>query len=221
MINLTKGGVINLTKTNPSLTSFCVGANWGKAGGKPARTEVKKVGGFLGFGGKEEEVQVPGSPGHIAVDLDLSLAVYSEKGERLAKVFYGNKNAKGIKHSGDDLTGDDEDDGLDNETITIDLTKVDSKAKTIVFVLNSFNTGQDFHATPYSGIRLYKGTPDRVEDVVAEFKVDSDPAYAGKRSLILGKLVKVNNEWEFKAIGDITNDTSLSNTLTTVEKKYL
>lgn len=226
IIDLRKDQIIDLSKEKPGIEKFCAGVNWGMMNRviAPARTEIKKTGGFLGFGGKEEEVTIPAEIKKESVDLDLACAVYNANGTELDRVYFRRENlrAPGITHSGDDLDGDDEDDGIDNETIAVDLSKVNSSATEIVFVLNSFNQGQDFHATPFSRIRLYTGEEAiRPTDVVAEYKVDSAPEYAGKRAMVIGKLIKINNHWSFKAIGEITNDTSLGKTLETVKSKYL
>ena len=45
-----------------------------------------------------------------------------------------------IKHSGDDLTGDlNGDDGLDNEVITLDLSRLNASANYVAFFINSFS----------------------------------------------------------------------------------
>lgn len=231
-VNLSKGMSVDLSKGG--LTKFCVGANWGmmQVGGikaQPERTvtETVKKGGFLGFGGTKEEVTkvipaVQASGGvKKSLDLDLSAVSLDSNGKKIETIFYGNYRSNpinGLNHSGDDLDGDEEDDGIDNEIISVDTTKIDSKVQSIVFILNAFTSGQDFHATPFSRIRLYKGTESRVDEVVAQYKIDSEPKYAGKRSMILGKLHRVGNKWEFKAIGEVTDDKRLDDTVKTIEK---
>ena len=199
-INLIKGQKINLKKNDGSfLENFCVGANWGAIDGK----------GF--FGGKKK----------IAVDLDLSAGLYDETGKLVDKIFFGHKKGQGIIHSGDDLTGDlDGDDGLDNEVIKVNLNQIPSSVSQIVFVLNSFKK-QDFADIPFASIRLYEGTPDKVNSVVAKYEVSSEPKFAGYVSMILGKLYRRNGEWKFQAIGDPVKDRNLKSTLKTVQEKYL
>ncbi|RYD90992.1 MAG: TerD family protein, partial [Sphingobacteriales bacterium] len=51
--------------------------------------------------------------------------------------------------------------------------------------------------------------------------VSSEAQYAGKRSLIMGKLYKRNDEWKFSAIGDPTDDTFLGQTIARIVKSYL
>ncbi len=199
-INLVKGQKIDLRKNDGSkLTSFCVGANWGA---------IEKKG-F--FGNKKME----------AVDLDLSVGTFDSNKNLINVIYFGNLHEKGINHSGDDLTGDtDGDDGLDNEVISINLTEVPSHVDQIVFVLNSYQ-GHDFAIIPFASIRLYEGTPSRINKVVATFNIASDPQFAGYVSMILGKLYRRNGEWKFSAIGQPTRDRKLQQTLETVQNRFL
>ena len=129
-INLEKGQKINLKKENGvSLNNICVGVNWGAI-------ETK---GWFGSVSKE------------AVDLDASCALYDNSKNLLDVIYFGNLESMdaSIKHSGDDVTGDlTGDDGLDNEIITVDFSKLSSNVEFVAFVLNSFR-GQDFGTIPY------------------------------------------------------------------------
>lgn len=130
-------------------------------------------------------------------------------------------NDTAINHSGDDLTGDtDGDDGLDNEVITVDLTKLDPKVEKIAFVLNSFR-GQDFKTIPFASIRIYEGTPSKVKEVFATYDIANDATFAGSVSMIMGVFYKRNGEWKFNAIGEPTSDRDFEQTLETVKQRYL
>lgn len=199
-INLSKGQKIDLTKKDgSSLSSFCVGANWGAISGK----------GF--FGGDKK----------VAVDLDLSVGIYNSNKNLINSVYFGNLEFSGIIHSGDDLTGDvDGDDGLDNEVIKVNLNNIPSDVEQIVFVLNSYQQ-QDFATIPFASIRLYEGTPEKVDEVVATFNIAKDDKFKGYVSMILGKLYRKDSSWKFSAIGDVTSDTKLQTLLETVKNKFL
>ena len=198
-INLVKGQKINLKKDDGgNLESFCVGANWGM---------IEKKG-F--FGTKKE-----------AVDLDLSVGLFDNNKNLKNVVYFGNLKAPGIKHSGDDLTGDEDgDDGLDNEVIEVNLPLVPSDIDQIVFILNSYR-GHDFSIIPFASIRLYEGTPSRVDNVIATYNIAKDPKFAGHVSMVLGKLYRRNGEWKFAAIGEPTKDKKLEETLNTIASKFL
>lgn len=201
-IKLEKGQKINLEKSNGNkLQHLCLGVNWGA---------IEKKG-F--FGGKKLE----------AVDLDASCAVFNENNQPLDVIYFGNLNSKNgaIRHSGDDLVGDTGgDDGLDNEVITVDLSKLDPAASKIAFVLNSFR-GQDFKSVPFASIRIYEGTPTNVKEVIASYDIVNDSSFSGSVSMVMGILYKKSGEWKFNAIGEATRDRDLQQTLNTVISKYL
>lgn len=192
-LNLAKGQKFNLKKSDgQALTKLCFGVNWGMI-------ETK---GFFGIGG-----------GKKAVDLDASVGLFDINKNQISKVYYGNLNTAGVSHSGDDLTGDaDGDDGLDNEIITIDLTALDSKVTDLVIVLNSFR-GQDFASIPFASVRLYEGTPTKVDTIHATYDISNSSEFNGKVSMILGIISNRSGSWEFTAIGEATDDKNLDQTL--------
>ena len=202
-INLQKGQRISLEKSNGNkLQHICVGINWGA---------IQKKG-FFGFGSTK-----------VAVDLDASCAVYNENKQLIEVVYFGNLASKdgAIKHSGDDRTGDvGGDDGLDNEVITVDFSRLNSNAKYVAFVLNSFQ-GQDFATIPFASIRIYEGSPKRVNEVFATYDIANGTGFAGHVSMVLGVFYIKNAEWKFNAIGEPTKDRKLEQTVHTVTQEYL
>jgi len=222
-ISLSKGQKIDLTKsTGESLTNFCVGVNWGAI-----VTEKKSF-----WGGTKREVE--------DVDLDLSCVLTDASGEMVDYIYspdYNNYLQKNnlplgklttvdgaLKHSGDDRKGDREgDDGLDNEIISVDLTKIGSRIDKIYFFLNIYlSQGQtfDFSHVPYAKIRMYEGTSKKVNTVFANYDIATNITFAGKAALILGKLYRRNNIWRFDAIGDPTSDKLFLQTLTNILNNY-
>jgi tellurium resistance protein TerZ len=233
-INLVKGQRIDLRKAGgASLTNFCVGVNWGAI--ERVGTETVETGGFLGFGTHRETRQVRQS---VNVDLDLSCVlidanrnmcdhIYSPlyKVDLLAQFQLPKGKLtttdSALRHSGDDLEGDKGgDDGTDNEIITVDLNKLNSNVTQIIFFLNNVGK-EDFSQIPYAKIRMYEGAPTMVKEVFATYNVASDPQYAGKRAMIMGKLYKKDNDWKFNAIGDPTDDTFLGQTIHRIIKSYV
>lgn len=203
-INLDKkvetGARISLVKEDGStLKNFCVGANWGAI-------ETKNW-----LGGTQKK----------AVDLDISLGLFSESGQLLNTIYFGNKTAPGIKHTGDDRTGDvDGDDGLDNEVIMIDLEKIDSKVKYIAVVINSF-TMIDFKDIPFASARVYDGTKDRVKEVLGYYEVAKNPEFAGAYCIIMASIYKHNDQWKFRAIGKPTPDSNINQMLSRFASEYI
>lgn len=200
-ISLEKGQRISLEKNGSGLDEICVGVNWGAI-------EKKGL-----FGGKKK----------VAVDLDASVGVFSADKQLGEVVYFGNLRTSGgeITHSGDDRTGDvDGDDGLDNEIITIRMSRLPAAADKVAVVLNSFQ-GQDFASIPFASIRLYEGTPTRVDNVIANYNIANEPKFNGSVSMVLGVLYRHGNSWKFRAVGEPTSDRKLEQTLKTVETSYL
>lgn len=201
-INLQKGQRISLEKSNGTkLQNICVGINWGA---------IEKKG---WLGGVKKE----------AVDLDASCVLYDAVKNVVEIIYFGNLKSKdgSIKHSGDDLTGDmGGDDGLDNEIITVNLQQLNPSVTHIAFVLNSFR-GHDFGTIPFASIRIYEGTPKRVNDVFATFDIANGPGFAGHVSMVMGVFYLKNGEWKFNAVGEPTKDRKLEETIQTVTRQYI
>lgn len=216
-INLEKGQRINLEKSNGSkLTQFCVGCNWGAI----------KTGGFLGFGKTTQDV-----------DLDLSCVMIDGNGNLVDHIYsplyrtdflgrYGLPAGKldskdyALHHSGDDLQGDqDGDDELDNEIITVDLSRISPDVEQIFFFLNNVGK-EDFSQIPYASIRMFEGTPQKVKEVFASYNVAAEPQYRGMKALVMGKLYRRNGDWKFSAIGDAFPDPNLCETIKRIVTNY-
>lgn len=232
VINLQKGQRVNLAKENGAeLREFCVGCNWGMIPtGKTITKVIKK--GRLGFGRKTEKI-----PELKAVDLDLS-CIMLDGGKEMVDYIYSPMYTKewlagyhlpkgklfskdgALNHSGDDLQGDaGGDDGLDNEIITVNLSRVRNNIREIFFFLNNVGP-EDFSQIPYASIRMYEGTPQRVENVYAIYDVAAIPQYKGKRALVMGKLYRSREQWRFAAIGDAFEDRNLCETIARIVHTY-
>jgi len=201
MINLEKGQRISLEKNGSGLNEVCVGVNWGAI-------EKKGL-----FGGSKK----------VAVDLDASVGIFDADKKLGEVVYYGNLEVLGgaISHSGDDRTGDmDGDDGLDNEIITIKMNALPATIDKVAVVLNSFDN-HDFKTIPFASIRLYEGTPSRVDNIIASYNIANEPKFSGSVSMVLGIMYRHNSGWKFRAVGEPTLDRKLEGTLQTVAAEYL
>lgn len=75
-------------------------------------------------------------------DLDASIAVFNGN-QRVDVCYYGKLSIPGVKHSGDDLTGGNSDDGPD-EVVTLDLSAIQGdRAEIIVTLYNAGSKGQN------------------------------------------------------------------------------
>ena len=128
--------------------------------------------------------------------------------EERALQFIARSADGSMYHSPDDTEGDKGgNDELDNEIITVDLNKVSGQISQIFFFLNIFSPRNiDFMKIPYVSIRMFEGTPRKVNSVFAQYDVAKEPQFAGKDALIMGKLYRRNGEWKFAAIGEAFSD---------------
>lgn len=182
-VNLVKGQKINLSKEiTGGLTKVMVGLGW---------DAVKK--GF--FGSKPD------------IDCDASAIILGKDSEYRTCVYYGDRSAesKCVYHHGDNLTGDG--DG-DDEQITVNLADITDKVEKIVFVVNIYNCisrKQDFGLVKNAYIRLVDETTGKE---ICKYNLSDD--YAGKTAMVFAEVYKKDGEWKFNAIGQGTNDTSIS-----------
>lgn len=190
-LNLQKGDALDMVKADGAkLSKGQFGVNWGAL------------------------------PSGEAVDLDASVILLDSDRKVIDTVFFNHKTSSdgAVIHSGDDLTGDtDGDDGLDNEVVSIDFES--TKATYIACVINSYKK-QDFKDIPFIGVRIYEGTPIKVNEVLATFKLDNNPEFSGRISAILGIFQKINGTWSFKAVGKPTADKDLNEIVTNAPSNF-
>lgn len=200
MINLSKNETINLSKetSKDTLSKLNFGVNWGKISTK----------GFLGFGSKQKDV-----------DLDASVSSFSHTGF-LETVCFNKLRNSYINHSGDDLVGDSSFNDSDNETITIDFSKVPDNVERLFLYVNSFS-GDTFDEIPYAGVRVYEGSVNDPSKVLAKFEINNDSGFKGSKTMILGMCEKVLGSWEFKTIGEsVPNIQHIRETINFIKNKY-
>lgn len=209
-VNLTKGQTVNLTKdgteNTSKLTKVFFGAKWGSI----VRGHKEVKGGFLRkLLGKVEEVFVADTT--ESVDLDASLLLYKDHNTVIETIYFGHKvaNNGSIKHSGDDLTGTHgSEKEQDNETISIDLEKVDSRVNYIVAILNSYQHHK-FNQIPYMKLRIYTGRAGKPDEVLCAYNLENNESFNGKEAVILGYFYRCEGGWKFRADGTTSTETSI------------
>ena len=181
MISLKKNEGISLRKLNNenSLKSIAMGLGW-EAIKKKQRT----------FWGGTKEVASE------SVDLDASCLCFNANKEHIESVWFRNlcSSDMAIKHSGDNRTGDG--DG-DDETISVNLSKLNPAIKTIVFTVNSF-TGQSFEKI--SGITCNIYNIDNGKKSIGTY---TENIAGTSTALVVCKCDKVGEEWEVTPIGKL------------------
>lgn len=193
-----------------------VGVNWDMIN----NAGNSKAAGFLG---KVFSAVGAGDVVKTAVDLDLSMVFVNDKKQIVDTCYFGNKRLfnGAVQHTGDDLTGDDEQDDNDNEIIKFQGLKIPFDVKTVFIVLNSFRH-QMFDAIPYIGINFYEGLVNKGSKGLrfAEFSMTNDKAFAGKECCILAKLVRTGKGWACEVLGDCTTDRTLRELSDTAVRKH-
>lgn len=136
-------------------------------------------------------------------DLDVSAIMIDEKRKMPNKdyfVFYGNLNSPdgALTHTGDDPDGTSSD-GDDDESIIIDLNKINPSVQEILFVVTidgAADKKQNFGQVRDSYIRLIDNNTGKE---VMKYELGED--FSIETGIEFGKLYKRNNEWKFDASG--------------------
>lgn len=170
-INLEKGQSIEVEK---SLTQIAVGLGWDPNEGTGYDFDLDASAFMLG------------SNGHLVSDQHL--------------VFYNNQASPdgAVVSSGDDLTGGNSEDG-DDETLSVDLTKVDSRVEEIIFTATIYKAEerkQNFGQVSNAYIRLYNAVSD---EEIARFDLEED--FSVETAVEFARLYRHRGEWKFKALG--------------------
>lgn len=175
-IQLTKGGRFNLSKEAPNLKNVAIGLGWGE------------------------------NQSEKSYDIDASVFMLSAAGKVIHEkyfVFYNNlKSLDGsLRHSGDNRDGKS---GEDDETIYVNLAKVNIVIEQMVFVV-TIHEGQEkkqnFSQIKNAFIRLYN---QETGEELARYNLDE--AFSQETAVEFGKLYRKDLEWRFQAVGQGYND---------------
>lgn len=174
-INLQKGQKISLSKEagGATLTKIVMGLGW----------DAKKSKGFFGLGAKDQEI-----------DLDASCVLFDEARQPLDAIFFGQLMSRdgSVQHTGDNRTGAG--DG-DDEQIVVDLSRVPSTVKSIMFLVNSF-TGQNFSQIENAFCRVVNGANGQE---LARYDLGCNGAHT---AMLMAKVYLHSGEWKMHAIGE-------------------
>ncbi|MEH1941330.1 MAG: VWA domain-containing protein [Nostoc sp.] len=171
-IELNKGGRFNLSKEVPNLKKVAIGLGW------------------------------QASHNGQSYDIDASVFMLGADGkvpDDKYFVFYNNLESfdGSLRHSGDNRTGEG---NGDDETIYIDLTKVDLSIHEIVFVV-TIHDGQEknknFSQIKNAFIKVYNQETRRS---IARYNLRE--GFSQETALEFGRLYKNKGEWKFQAVGE-------------------
>ncbi|MEN8077854.1 TerD family protein [Clostridioides difficile] len=171
ILNLNKNDVLDLTKRNPGLKRVMLGAGW--------------------------DLSNNGS------DFDLDIAAFlldaNNRFNTVSNViFFNNRAGQGIALAGDNRTGAGEG---DDETINIELEKIDSNIQKVVFVVTiheAMAKRQTFGMINNSYVRLVDLDQNGKE--LCRFNLKENGSTA--TSVIFAELYRNGLEWQFKAVGE-------------------
>jgi len=172
-INLEKGQKVDLTKTYPNLKKIMLGLGW----------DIKKSDAGTDF------------------DLDALAFLLNKSGKMQTEkdfVFYNNlKHESGsVIHSGDNRTGAGEG---DDETITVEFSKVPSNTDKIVFGITIFKAEerkQNFGMVSNSFVRVVD-----VDTNTELMRYNLGEEFSIETGIVICEVYRYNNEWKFGAIG--------------------
>jgi tellurium resistance protein TerD len=136
-------------------------------------------------------------------DLDASAFMVGENHkipDDLFFVFYNNQTSLdgSVQSSGDDRSGGGGDD--DNESLTVQLDKVDPKIREIIFVVSIYECmarKQDFGQVDQAYIRIVD--QDTGKEIL-RYQLEDD--FGGMTLIEFGKLVRNGKSWKFEAMGN-------------------
>ncbi len=173
-IVLQKGQKVDLTKGNKGLKKVLIGLGW----------DVNKYDGRHAF--------------------DLDSAAFCCGGDGKVKneadfIFYNNLEhpSKGIKHCGDNLTG--EGDG-DDEQLIVELDLVPSEIEKIDFTVTIHEAderGQNFGQVSNAYVRVINA--DTNEELI---RYDLGEDFSIETAIVVAEIYRHNGEWKFNAIGN-------------------
>jgi len=182
--NLQSGDYFSLMQGGKPPSLLRIGINWGMISEKT----------FFGLVNKRE-----------TVDLDVSVILMNERREIIDHVYYGKLESRdgAIKHTGDDMVGDKKgDDGLDNETLMLKISKLNPEVYIIYFILNNFKE-QKFSDLPYAKISIRHQHQGQQSELLADFNLSQQEGFANASALVLAKITReVGERWFFHALGE-------------------
>ncbi len=171
-VNLSKGGKVDLSKSDPGLNKVLVGLGW-----DPRVTDGADF------------------------DLDASVFMLNAEGQCHSEkhfIFYNNEDSPcgSVHHTGDNRTG--EGDG-DDEAVQIELSKVPAEIEKLVFAVTIHDAEKlklNFGQVANSFIRIVN---EETNNELVMYELGED--YSTETAMIFGELYRHNGAWKFGAVG--------------------
>lgn len=176
VLNLAKGGVLDLGKVAPALKHVILGCGWDVANNGPT------------------------------ADLDLSAilvpkgARITQQNAMEHVVFYNNQAVQGVRSTGDNRTGIGEG---DDEQIIVDLDLVSPNIEKIIFIVTIFDATskrQTFGMVQNAFARL---VDQETNDEICRYELSNE--YSTDTCIQFCSLNRTPNGWQFEAVGKGSN----------------
>lgn len=195
-VNLEKGQKVDLRKPDGGqLRSVMVGLGWDEA------EKPQSSGGIFGSlfgGGKSQDIDCDASAflcvnGKITSDDDI--------------IYFGNleHSSGAVRHMGDNLTGAGEG---DDEQIFVDMGRLPAGYDRIIFTVNIYKArerNQHFGMIRNAFIRICDN--DNGKELC---RYNLSENYDNMTAMIFGEIYLRGGQWRFSAVGQATNDNSIS-----------
>lgn len=182
-LSLVKGQKIDLTKDNDGLTKLSLGLGWDANSGNSGAFDLDAFAICLN----------PTNKLHKPLPESVLYFNSPKQGDGTLAIYAG-----AVMHSGDNLTGAG--DG-DDETITIDFTKVPDDLSEILLAVNIFDSvargNQNFGMVKNAFIHAYDAN---TKQELGRYDLSED--YSASDCVIFAKVYRHNGEWKFQAIGE-------------------
>lgn len=173
--------------SNTPVTKLTVGVGWDNTSG-----------GKKGLRGRLAKMK--------GVDLDLACLVYDENGAGVRICGFDSLNLFGgaLVHTGDNRTG--KGDGID-ETIVVDLNRVQENVRSLVFTLNAFKEGVSFAQIAGADCHVLDSSTSP-DNSLGMFSVPIDDP--NKSTIVMAKVVRagVNEPWNLTVVNEMSSSSS-------------
>jgi len=134
------------------------------------------------------------------MDLDLTAVLVGNDGKARDVVYYGNLDATGVHHTGDNLTGEGEG---DDEQIEVTLDALPQDVKEVVFLVNIYEAtakGQNFGLVKNSHVRVLNADGN-----IELARHDLAAEYGSNTGVLVAKFVRDADSWKFEATAEGVN----------------
>ncbi|QUH22233.1 TerD family protein [Alkaliphilus sp. B6464] len=189
-LSLTKDQSISLSKIDVNLKNLLVGLGWD--------VNTHKMNNAYGSRGN-----------NFDHDLDVQVFIFDSlnPNQRVISdghfIFYNQPLSPdgAVRHTGDNRNGQGEG---DDESVLIDLLRISPQVQRLLFTVTIHDANiRDQHFGQINNAYIRVVNRDTGIEVI---RYDLTSNYSGSTSLIVGEMIRIGNDWQFKALGQGTQE---------------